>query len=300
MPSEEVRDAIHGLIRMTPKEWEVIGTFAFQRLRGIQQLAMTNLVYPSARHSRFEHSIGACHVAGRIAKKLELESEELVRLAALVHDIGHGPFSHVSEEVMKKHEYVSAAVVRHDASVRTALGDDMADHIADLLVQAGTGKKRSIERDIIAGPADADKFDYLLRDSFFCGVEYGRYDLDKVIEAARRAEEYADVWALGFHEDAVYALEEMVLARHHMHRQVYGHKTRLATDLMLVRAMKLGIEEGVLPKETFAPPDDAELDDEFVQGFLKWDDARVTRVLCTKEDKVSGEMMRSLVESSAF
>lgn len=285
----EVRDAIHGLVELSPSEWKVVDSEPFQRLRGIQQLAMTNLLYPGARHSRFEHSIGVSYVAGRLADRLNREEatvrSDFVRMAALVHDIGHGPFSHVSEKVMKRHEEVSAAIIRHHPQIRSAIGEQ-ADEIADLLVSAGAASRRTVERDIIAGPADADKLDYLLRDSHFCGVEYGKYDLHKIIESARKAQFVRSVSALGFHVDCAYALEELVLARYHMHRQVYGHRVRIATDKMLVKAMLLGIEEGDLPTEVFRPEGD--LDGRFVEEFLKWDDARVIAELRNARHNASG------------
>jgi HD superfamily phosphohydrolase len=306
MASVEVRDPIHGLITFSTREWQVVDTRAFQRLRGVQQLALTNLVYPGARHSRFEHCIGAAHVAGRLAQRLrgpgraDLDAER-VRMAALVHDIGHGPFSHVSEEVFEffsggdhVHEKISAAIVRHDPAVSKAIGKEDANWIAELLAGEGHGRKRSVERDIIAGPADIDKLDYLLRDSHFCGVNYGRYDLDKMVETARTVSAGGETY-LAFHEDGLYALEEMLLARYHMHRQVYGHKTRVGIDRMLVRAMMLGVEEGVLPVMVFNPP--AKLDKAFVVEYLSWDDARVTSTLCDASEKsTAGKVMGALVD----
>jgi HD superfamily phosphohydrolase len=151
-----------------------------------------------------------------------------------------------------------------------------------------------VERDIIAGPADIDKLDYLLRDSHFCGVNYGRYDLDKMVETARTVSAGGETY-LAFHEDGLYALEEMLLARYHMHRQVYGHKTRVGIDRMLVRAMMLGVEEGVLPVTVFHPP--AKLDKAFVVEYLSWDDARVTSTLCDASEKsTAGRVMRALVD----
>lgn len=299
MASKEVRDAVHGLITLKPHEWRVVDSPAFQRLRGVQQLAMTHLVYPGARHSRFEHNMGACHVAGQLADQLGMSDKDRdnVRAAALTHDVGHGPFSHVSEFVFEEltgkthnHERISAAVVRHHEPIRSALGVDRAEWISELLSGTGRGAKRSAERDIIAGPADIDKLDYLLRDSHYCGVEYGRYDLDKIVESARLVHKPEGAY-LAYHRDGVFAIEGMLLARYHMHRQVYGHKTRLATDKMLVRAMLLGVEEGLLPKRVFAP---AELDADFVAAYLEWDDRRVIDTLCHADGSAAGEVMRSL------
>lgn len=183
LTSKEVRDAVHGLISLTPDEWRVVDSRPFQRLRGVQQLAMTHLVYPGARHSRFEHCVGACYVAGRLADRLAAiapskmtnDRVAMVRAAALTHDIGHGPFSHVSEFVFEQltggehiHEKISAAILRTDEQVRAALGTERSEWAANLLAGEGHGAKRSVERDIVAGPADIDKLDYLLRDSHFC------------------------------------------------------------------------------------------------------------------------------------
>jgi HD superfamily phosphohydrolase len=237
-----------------------------------------------------------------LAERLDLSEDERrrIRLAALVHDLGHGPFSHVSEEIMRGHEQISAAVLRHDDGLKSVIEESDREYIAALLTESGEGKQRSLARDIIAGPADADKFDYLLRDSYFCGVKYGEYDLHKIVESARAVPEFGDKTALGFHEDAIYALEEMVLARHHMHRQVYGHKTRLATDRMLVRAMRLGLEEGDLPTDVFSISSDEELDAGFVSRFVEWDDGRVIRTLCSAEGHAGAEVMQSLLDRRLF
>lgn len=298
MTSKEVRDAVHGLVELTKSEWKVVDSPAFQRLRGIQQLAATDLVYPGARHSRFEHCVGACHLAGRLAARLGMDVRDTrrVRAAALVHDVGHGPYSHVSEFVFEEltgqehvHEKISAAVVRCHEPIRSALEAD-SEWIAELLSGTGHGAKRSAARDIIAGPADIDKLDYLLRDSHYCGVEYGRYDIDKVIESARLVRK-SDGNYLAYHRDGVFAIEGMLLARYHMHRQVYGHKTRVATDRMLMRAMLFGVEEGLLPRRVFAPED---LDAEFVEEYLAWDDHKTMSALSGAEGSRASAMTRAL------
>jgi HD superfamily phosphohydrolase len=307
MTSVEVRDPVHGLVQLLPHEWDVVDSVAFQRLRRVQQLAMTHLVYPGARHSRFEHCIGACHVGAGLADAINRGQGEQVidvrkvRAAALCHDLGHGPFSHVSESVYEIltaghniHEKISAGIVRHHNAIRQALGEETAEWVAQLLEGSGHGTERSIERDIVAGPADVDKLDYLLRDSHFCGVNYGRFDIHKVVESARRgADETGSV--LAFHRDGIYAVEELLLARHHMHRQVYGHKTRVATDQMLIRAMIFGVEEGLLPQDVFAPPID--IDADYVSEYLVWDDSAViNRLAPAPESSRAGQVMRALME----
>jgi HD superfamily phosphohydrolase len=225
------------MIELSRAEWAAVDTPVFQRLRRVRQLAMTYLVYPGTLHTRFEHSIGVRHIAGHLSASLELSEEdrEIVQVAVLLHDVGHGVFSHVSEQVIDElsgadgvHEAVSVAIMRTDESLHRALGRELCERAAEIV---GLEGPRSVMRDIVSGPTDADKLDYLLRDSHYAGVNYGRYDLDRIIDTARVIAPTSAQTQLGFDADGLWAVEEMRLARHHMHRQVYGHKTRLATDI---------------------------------------------------------------------
>ncbi len=193
------------------------------------------------------------------------------------------------------HESISAAIVCHDPGVSQALGDETAAWIAELLTHKGHARHRSFARDVVSGPADIDKLDYLLRDSHYCGVNYGRYDLDKVVESARQFDDpVASESYLAFHKDAIFALEEMLVARYHMNRQVYAHKTRVGIDQMLQRAMLLAVEENLLPVSVFAPPE--EMDEAFVREYLAFDDAQVVKTLCGSADSKSGAVMKALME----
>jgi len=191
--SRAIRDPIHGFIRLNEQESELVDTRAFQRLRNLRQLALAHLVYPGAMHTRFEHSLGVCHVAGLLADSLKFTEDEkrLVRLAALMHDLGHGPFSHVSEEALelyadrskltakgeKIHELITAILIRQDEELSRLLSLSDRDKIIALL---GRGYGEPIVRSVLSGPLDADKQDYLLRDSYFCGVKYGVFDLPQL------------------------------------------------------------------------------------------------------------------------
>ncbi|MEW5946652.1 MAG: HD domain-containing protein [bacterium] len=191
--SGELRDPIHGFIQRSDIEQKLIDTSVFQRLRGIKQLSMANLVYPGALHTRFDHSIGVMHVAGRMAEKLEVDWEKLpnVRLSALLHDIGHGPFSHVSEDLLYKyydkrrvkpknnekiHELLTCQIIESNKELSRIPFD--REKVSGLIL--GTLDEPFVHG-IISGPLDADKLDYLLRDSYFCGVKYGIYDIDRLI-----------------------------------------------------------------------------------------------------------------------
>ncbi|HEU4657956.1 MAG TPA: HD domain-containing protein [Capillimicrobium sp.] len=287
--SVTIRDPIHGMIELTAEEWRAIDTPTFQRLRNIKQLAMTHLVYPGATHTRFEHSIGVCHVAGELARQLGLDPDatRLVRLAALLHDIGHGPFSHVSEQVLDErstlsdvHEKITVALLRQSPDLHAAIGEETCVAVAELV--AKTDRRRTLVN-IVSGQSDADKLDYLLRDSYFCGVQYGHYDKGRVIDTARIINEGRPDAQLGFDADGVWAIEGLLLARHHMHRQVYGHKTRVATDIMVTRALRFGIEEEILPALPYTPPvvdGRLAIDDAFLAAYAAETDASVmTRLL---------------------
>jgi HD superfamily phosphohydrolase len=299
--SKTVRDPIHGMIFLDEKEWAAVNSRVFQRLREIHQLAMTYLVYPGTTHTRFEHSIGVCHIAGRLARKVGVTKEAApaeyaqVRQAALLHDIGHGPFSHVSEGVIDEvsgvkgcHEAISAFLIRNDAELVAVLGQEACDAAARLVEKIGP---RTFLGDIVSGPTDADKLDYLLRDSRYAGVEYGHYDLDRLVDTATVIDKDQPESFLGFERDGVWAVEALLLARHHMHRQVYGHKTRVATDIMVTRALKYGIEEGALPAAAYkvdVEDGKPKVTPEFARVYLKETDASVMeRLLAQDPERIS-------------
>lgn len=238
----EITDPIHRYIRFSQVEKDVIDSPAFQRLRRIRQLAGAHLVYPSAQHSRFEHSLGAMHIAGLAGEGLlakghidNAETVQELRLAALLHDIGHGPFSHLFEEVLEVgcgtgHEEMGGRIIREsevaDALERNGYG---AEHIARLSFgQSRTG----FLNEIISGSLSADIMDYLPRDSYFTGAEYGAVDyyrLTSSFEVARRR--------LALDRSALNSLESMLISRYEMFKAVYFHKTVRSAEVMLLEAM---------------------------------------------------------------
>jgi len=290
-----IRDPIHGFIELRPAERDAIDCRCFQRLREIRQLAMTHLVYPGAVHTRFEHSLGVCHIAGRLLEELDASEDDttIVRAAALLHDIGHGPFSHVSEAVLDArnglrgvHEAISVAIIRTDDELHTALGEEVCHRAASLIEHSGDFNGRSFLRDIVSGPSDADKLDYLLRDSYFAGVDYGNYDLGRLIDTAAVIEDGPQSF-LGFREGGLWAVEGLLLARHHMHRQVYGHKTRVATDIMVQRALTLGIDDGAVNPLAFdVPTEDGKPapSPDFLREYLAETDSSVRNALLSQDD----------------
>ncbi|HEY6283926.1 MAG TPA: HD domain-containing protein [Nitrososphaerales archaeon] len=244
-PVAEIRDPVHGYVKITEIERELIDSPYIQRLRRIHQLAGAYLVYPGAIHTRFEHVIGAMHVAGQIAEALVAASHldadmvQEVRVAALLHDVGHGPFSHMYEEVITGKEAVSHEEISQRIITETSIRDTLNRNgfspkkMSDFAV----GRQRSkppFMNEVIAGSLSADMMDYLPRDSYFAGVEYGKVDAQRVINSLHVAEGH-----LVIDDAALNAFEVMLLARYEMFKAVYFHRTVRAAELMLVRSMKL-------------------------------------------------------------
>lgn len=280
-----VRDPVHNFVALRDAEVKLLGTPLMQRLRRVRQLAMANLVYPGALHTRFDHSLGVCHVAGLMADQLLTDKDHvaLVRLAALLHDLGHGPFSHVSENVLERyanretlpadqkkekiHELVTAHLIENDADIARYLSLDQRQQIIRLL---SDGVGPPILKSIVSGPLDADKQDYLLRDSQFCGVPYGLFDIHQLHRSLVKSghDEEAE---LMIDPDGVHAVEQFVLAKYYLTTNVYRHRVRLVTDQMIVRAIVLGIEvDGLADLRALYTFDNSP---EFFNRYVGFDDA---------------------------
>lgn len=299
----EMRDPIHGFIKLSNKEKRLIDTRVFQRLRRIRQLAMTFLVYPGALHTRFDHSIGVMHIAGRICTKLQelypkkigIEDIDRVRLAALLHDVGHGPFSHVSEYLLdayaldqadmghtreKIHEKITVDIIRTDPEIREILSEDECDFIAGMIQGQDM---QDWQRDIVSSELDADKMDYLLRDSYFAGVKYGIYDLEKIIESCLIEVDKTET-SLAISSKGIYALEQLLLARYHMTQQVYWHRVSLISNEMIIRGITLAIEAGNTKMKELYQYDENDKEN-FIQKYLNYHDENVVDILrnCQQE-----------------
>ena len=243
----QIVDPIHDFITIDKNELNIIDTPVFQRLRRIRQLAGAHLVYPGAQHSRFEHSLGTMHIANQAATILKekkfLDSEDVtnLRLAALLHDIGHGPFSHLFEEVLQKKKRIS----HEEIGARLILKSE----IGDLLTKAGFDKdfvsklafgnsKYQFMNEIISGGLSADMMDYLLRDGYFTGAEHAKIDFMRIINSL-------DVHnkKLSLDRSALYSFESMMISRYQMFKAVYFHKTVRAAEVMLLEAMLLADNE---------------------------------------------------------
>ena len=314
----EMRDPIHGFIKLSRKERELIDTKVFQRLRRIRQLAMTFLVYPGAVHTRFDHSIGVMHIAGRICNRLrELNSGRVcdedidrVRLAALLHDVGHGPFSHVSEHILKRHappdtdtgqvlekihEKITVDIVQNDPQINDILNEDECDFVVDMIQGQEAWDWRC---DVVSSELDADKMDYLLRDSYFTGVKYGEYDLEKVIESFLIDVNETET-ALAISSKGIYALEQLLLARYHMTQQVYWHRVSLISNEMIIRGISLAVDNGnEIMKQLYEY--DEKNKDKFIKNYLKYHDEKLIELLRSCNQQKAREIFNRLYERCLF
>src|SRR5262245_36097599 len=250
----EIRCPIYGFIRLDGWERDIISLPSFQRLRRIRQLAWTDYVYPGAMHSRFEHSLGVMHMATLLYDSIisrswsELETRlgfnsagraryrQLVRLAALLHDVGHGPFSHAVEELAPRvprgsrkyrHEEYSTAIIKNkfkDVIENHSANNNYAFRIEEItgLIEGGASAgKAALWQDLISGQLDADRMDYLLRDSYHAGVAYGHYDWRRIVATVQIVPDpESGSPKVGIAEDGRHAAEAMIIAGYMMVNQV--------------------------------------------------------------------------------
>jgi HD superfamily phosphohydrolase len=227
----------------------LINSRPLQRLRSIRQLAFTYLVYPGAEHSRFSHVLGVMALAGRaydsVAAKdpdlLEADprcpERRLVRVAALLHDIGHAPFSHSAEDLFENnmdHEEMTRELLQIEEmeKIFQRWGDGLTAQMVIRILSNPKGPKERLLSQIISGELDVDKMDYLLRDSLFCGVRYGNYDLARLLDTSVPLEDpQTGQWGIGVDEGGVHALEALIMARYYMFTQVYFNVTGKALEL---------------------------------------------------------------------
>ncbi|MGQ9718295.1 MAG: HD domain-containing protein [Nitrososphaerales archaeon] len=245
----EIRDPVHGYIHITDVERDIIDSGIFQRLRRIRQLAGANLTYPSAQHTRFEHSLGAMHLAGLVgsslASKTRITDDDIqeLRLSALLHDVGHGPFSHLFEEALMEkrgitHEDMSKRIIM-ETEIKDVIEKNGFDSKEMSELALGLSSKRpKFMNEIIAGGLSVDIMDYLLRDSYFTGVEYGRVDVHRLIDSFEIMDE-----KLAIDQAALYAFEAFTIARYEMFKAVYFHRTVRAAQAMLIRSIILANDE---------------------------------------------------------
>ncbi|MBS7635438.1 HD domain-containing protein [Candidatus Bathyarchaeota archaeon] len=260
----EIKDPIYGYVRITEAERKIIDSYPFQRLRRIRQLAGAEYVYPGANHTRFEHSIGVMHLAGtfidnpQLSQIISEDEAQTVRIAALLHDVGHGPFSHVFEHVLTKflgktHEDMTTWVITNSeiSDIINSLGYD-PKVIGALAVGRLNKPDMAFMDQIIRSAVDADKLDFVVRDTYHTGAEYGFVDVFRLAYTVDVIDGNlsVDVGSLS-------ALESFILARIESFKSIYFHRVGRAVQIMLAMAMEqakddLGLVDFKSPEEYLA------------------------------------------------
>ena len=267
-----IRDPLWNTIRLDPIAAQIVDTVEFQRLRYIRQLGFTHLVYPGATHTRFDHALGVYHLTtvalDRIRENPRTPSEvlqdgHLIPYAALLHDIGHYPFSHALEEleaeyVPTHHEEVSKQFLA-SPSLRDALVP-LGSSAPDLLLELISGKSEIPLRGLVSGALDLDKMEYLRRDAHFSGVPYGEVDVSRLLQGlALLRDPESGQYEVGVHEKAVAALESLLFAKYQMFRNVYWHHAVRAATVLYKRIVEEAVDSGLLVAHELVGPTDEEL-----------------------------------------
>jgi len=309
-----VNDPVYGFIAI-PDDliFDIIQHPYFQRLRRISQLGLTNLVYPGALHTRFHHALGAMHLMTiaistirRKGHEITLEEERGVLIAILLHDIGHGPFSHTLEyDIVNKvsHEDISSFFIE-----RISIAFDGKLDLALLIFKNNYHKKFLYQ--LVSSQLDMDRLDYLNRDSFYTGVSEGKIGSDRIIEMLNVHE-----GNLVLEEKGIYSIEKFIVARRLMYWQVYLHKTVTASELMLIKIMQRAKELSTQNVELFASPafqfflknaitkDDFQKNPEVLEQFAQMDDYDIlgaVKVWQNHSDKILSFLCKRLINRELF
>ena len=304
-----IRDPLYGFIGLSNMELDIINTKVFRRLRDIKQLSHAYLVYPSAIHTRYEHSIGVVHLANIVSDHLRFNNEEkeIIRLAGLLHDVGHGPFSHLFESVLSEvngkeinHDKISMMLINEDPEISKILKKKRTKKIIQLLdeepIDDWDKSSSLLATDIISSSLDVDKMDYLRRDSYHIGAKYGEFDLPRLIHTlthTKGKEKRICVDIKGM--DAV---EGYRLGRYLMHAQVYKHHTRLSADQMFVNALKLAINDDEIIDKNILKVDTNlnKKHKKFLDYYITLDDRSIYDMILKKPRKKSAKILTRIKE----
>jgi hypothetical protein len=265
----DIIDPIHDFIRVYKHELSIIDSPLFQRLRRIRQLSGAHLTYPAAQHTRFEHSLGVMHIASQAGHALNekgfLKSDdiEIIRLAGLLHDIGHGPFSHLFEEIIQEKK-ISHENFGREIILKSEIGDSLSKNGFNkkLIAKIAFGdSKFQYMNEIVSGTLSADMMDYLLRDGYFTGAEHAKIDHKRITQSLNVHQK-----KLALERSALYSFESMMHSRYQMFKAVYFHKTVRAAEVMLIEALRLSDDE--FGFTTFNLNEYVKLTDEYILSTL--------------------------------
>jgi HD superfamily phosphohydrolase len=250
---KSIKDPVHGSITVSQAMQQLLDLKEVQRLRHVRQLGFAYLVYPGANHTRFEHSLGTMHLAAKAASHLSLPDEELtlVTTSALLHDIGHGPYSHAIELLIEEKlgtQHTHTQPLLHDPLVQEALcALDLDSCEIDAMIM-GTHQLAGI----LHGDIDVDRMDYLRRDAHYTGVPYGTVDCERLVHSLQLGDD-----GLVLEESGIHAAESLIIARTLMRPSVYFHHVSRIAEKMFQHAVWCAMQESICSAEAFARLDDA-------------------------------------------
>lgn len=304
-----LRDPIHGYIHVEYQViWDIINAKEFQRLRRIHQLGFNHYVYHCAEHSRFSHSLGVYEIVANMCNEVQDINESLseydkvcVMLAGLLHDIGHGPFSHAFEAVFNRsHEYYSELIITSDSDINKILMRYDINLVNDIVKILKKIHPNVILNQMISGQLDADRMDYLLRDAYFTGTSYGNFDIQRVIRTIRIVDNH-----LVIKESGIHTIEDYIIARYHMYWQVYYHPIVRSAEGMLSKLFER-IKE---VNKTRAVLKDIDFFSNLINDELSYKDhyylddcslQYVFNLLMKDEDKIIATLAQNLLERHLF
>ncbi len=323
----EVRDPVHGSIKVLDSEIQILEHPFFQRLRNIKQLGFSEFVFPGATHTRYIHSIGVMDIASKVFDGIFKDHEpskdldrlkETVRLGCLLHDIGHAPLSHTTEFVMpsvaelqlpKSFVHNGEAQATHeDYTIKSIVDSSFTESFKGVIEEFGVNPLNIAEliigetqdpnyftykgtnyfplmHQLVSSEMDCDRMDYLLRDSYFCGVSYGKFDLDWIIDNLRIAK-VDDLAYLGISERAVATFDDFLLCRFHMFLMVYFHYKSVCLEKMLKRYFTNA------PSEYSIPAD--------IEQYLEHDDHHLMKILRNSNDPWAKKIVRNQIPKKIF
>ena len=239
-----LKDPVHSYIHINYEVvWNCLDSKEFQRLRRIRQLGGDFQVYPTAEHSRFSHSLGVYEIVRRMVTEIKSLSVELseydkicVMLAGLLHDVGHGPFSHAFEHVTKhSHENYTAKIILGETELNQVLTEVSPRLPEDIVSIIEHNHPNDILNQIISGQLDADRMDYLLRDSYFSATSYGQFDLERILRTMRARKIDENKKALVVKYTGIHSVEDYIMARYQMYWQVYYHPVARSYEAVFIQ-----------------------------------------------------------------
>ncbi len=304
------KDPVHRYVHVQDKViWDLVATSEFQRLRRIRQLGTTYFTFHGAEHSRFTHSLGVYEIVRRIIDDvfrdrpfLDEEERLLCLCAALLHDLGHGPFSHSFEKVFHyDHEEFTQAIIVGDTEVNSVLkqvGADFPKKVSEVIAKT---YKNKLVVSLISSQIDADRMDYLLRDAYYTGVSYGNFDMERILRVMRPQEDQVVFKSSGMH-----AVEDYIMSRYQMYWQVYFHPVTRSSEVILTKILHRAKQ---LYKENYSfktePIHFISIFEEklTLQDYVKLDEATVTfyfQVWQDEDDAILSDLCRRFLNRNLF